>query len=212
VTGGVGAVVLAAGSSSRLGRPKQVIRFRGESLLRRAARAALAGGCSPVVVVTGAYAELSKRELDGLDVGVAFNHRWQTGMASSIGVGLRALLTADINASAAVFLLCDQPHIDSDIVSRLTKAHRLTRGSVIASSYGDSFGAPALFSRSLFGELARLEGGAGAKRLIERHASDAHFIPFRGGEVDLDTPEDLASLSGLDWNRLRCGTTSRVPR
>jgi molybdenum cofactor cytidylyltransferase len=109
--GGVGAVVLAAGSSSRMGRPKQIIQFRGESLLRRAALAALAGGCSPVVVVTGAYAELSQCELDGLDVREVFNPRWQTGMASSIRVGLNTLLAADTNASAAVFLPCDQPHI-----------------------------------------------------------------------------------------------------
>ena len=86
-----GAVILAAGSSSRMGSPKQILPFRGISLLRRAALAALNAGCSPVVVVTGAHAELSRRELDGLDVREALNPRWETGMASSIGAGLAVL-------------------------------------------------------------------------------------------------------------------------
>lgn len=198
VKSGVGAVILAAGSSSRMGRPKQIIQFRGESLLRRAVLAALAGGCAPVVVVTGAYGELSRRELEGLDVREVFNPRWQTGMASSIRVGLSTLLAADPNASAAVFLLCDQPHVNPDIISRLVEAHRVTHSPIIASSYADSFGVPALFHRICFAELARLEGSAGAKHLIERHASDARFMPFRGGEVDLDTPEDLSRLIACD--------------
>jgi molybdenum cofactor cytidylyltransferase len=151
-----------------------------------------------VVVATGAYAELSQRELDGLNVREVFNPRWQTGMASSIRVGLNTLLAADTNASAAVFLLCDQPHITPDIISRLTEAHRVAHSPIIASTYGDSFGVPALFSRMCFAELARLECGAGAKHLIARHASDAHFTPFPGGEVDLDTPEDLSHLIACD--------------
>jgi molybdenum cofactor cytidylyltransferase len=191
----VGAVILAAGSSSRMGSPKQILRFRGESLLRRAALAALDAGCSPVVVVTGAHAELSRRELDGLDVREALNPRWETGMASSIGAGLESLLGADPEAAAAVFMLCDQPHVTADVISGLAAAYRVTGRPVIASTYGGSFGVPALFSRPLFAELARLEGGAGAKQVIQRYASEAHFLPFRGGEVDVDTPDDFSRLS-----------------
>jgi molybdenum cofactor cytidylyltransferase len=191
---GVGAVILAAGSSSRLGSPKQILPFRGESLLRRAARAALGAGCSPVVVVTGAHAELSRRELDGLDVREAPNPRWETGMASSIGAGLEGLLAADADTAAAVFLLCDQPHVTADVLAGLAEAHRLTRSPVVASTYGGSFGVPALFGRPLFAELARLQGGAGARQVIERHAAEVCFLPFRGGEVDVDTRDDFARL------------------
>ncbi|HSK75451.1 MAG TPA: nucleotidyltransferase family protein [Thermoanaerobaculia bacterium] len=190
----VGAVILAAGSSSRMGSPKQILRFRGESLLRRAALAALGAGCFPVVVVTGASAELSRRELDGLDVREALNPRWETGMASSIAAGLEGLLGADPDTAAAVFLLCDQPHVTAGVISGLAAAHRVTRRPVIASTYGGSFGVPALFGRSLFPELARLEGGAGAKQVILRYASEACFLPFRGGEVDVDTRDDFARL------------------
>lgn len=193
-TVGVGAVILAAGSSSRMGSPKQILPFRGESLLRRAARAALGAGCSPVIVVTGANAELSRRELAGLDVREALNPHWETGMASSVRAGLEGLIGADAETGAAVFLLCDQPHVTADVISGLAAAYRVTRRPVIASTYGGSFGVPALFSRSLFGELARLAGGAGAKQVIQRYAAEAHFVPFGGGVVDVDTPDDFSRL------------------
>src|SRR5918998_1610148 len=95
----VGAVILAAGSSSRMGSPKQTLQYRGVSLLRRAALAALGAGCSPVVVVTGAHAELSRRELDGLNVREVLNNVWETGMASSVRAGVEALAGADPEAA-----------------------------------------------------------------------------------------------------------------
>ena len=194
-TAGVGAVVLAAGSSSRMGRPKQTLSYRGESLLRRAALAALGAGCRPVVVVTGANAEPSRRELEGLDVREVFNPLWETGMASSIRAGVEALLGADADVEAVVLLLCDQPHVTADVISRLVDASRATRSPLVASAYGGSFGAPALFGRALFAELTRLEGAAGAKQVIKRHAEGAHFLPFPGGEVDVDTPDDFSRLT-----------------
>jgi molybdenum cofactor cytidylyltransferase len=194
---GVGAVVLAAGSASRMGRPKQALQFGGQSLLRRASLAALGGGCSPVIVVTGAYAELSRSELNGLDVREVFNPHWQTGMASSVRTGIEGLLAANPNAAAAVFLLCDQPRVTAVVISGLIAAHRGTQRPVIASSYGGGLGVPALFGRTLFAQLAGLEGIAGAKHVIEENASVAYFLPFPGGEVDLDTPNDFSRLIGI---------------
>jgi molybdenum cofactor cytidylyltransferase len=190
----VGAVVLAAGASSRMGSPKQTLKFRGESLLRRAALAAIGAGCFPVIVVTGAHSELSRRELDGLDVREVFNPHWETGMASSIRAGVEGLISADLDATAAVFILCDQPHVTIDVISGLVAAHRATRRPIIASTYGGSFGVPALFSRTRFAELRQLAGMSGAKEVIKRHASEAHFIPFPCGEVDVDTPADFSRL------------------
>jgi molybdenum cofactor cytidylyltransferase len=189
----VGAVVLAAGSSSRMGSPKQTLQFRGRSLLRRAALAALGAGCCPVIVVTGAHAELSRRELEGLDVREVFNPLWEAGMASSIRTGVEALIGA--GADAAILLLCDQPHVTADVISRLVEARRATGSPLVASAYGGGFGVPALFDMTLFAELTRLEGAAGAKQVIKRHASEAHFLPFPGGEVDVDTPDDFTRLT-----------------
>ena len=191
----VGAVILAAGSSSRMGRPKQTLQFQGKSLLRRATLAALDAGCRPVVVVTGAHAELSGRELDQLDVREAFNPDWETGMGSSVRAGIERLISIDGDVAAAVLLLCDQPHVTSNVISSLVAAHHTTGKPLIASAYGESFGVPALFSRTLFTELMQLAGSSGAKEIIKRHAAEAHFLPFPGGEVDVDTPDDFSCLT-----------------
>lgn len=190
----IGAVVLAAGASTRMGAPKQTLVFGGETMLRRAARAALDAGCRPVVVVTGAHAAEVRRELRGLDVREAVNTRWETGMASSVRAGLAALLEADAETSAAVLMLCDQPYVNAEVIALLITAHRETGRAVVASRYGESFGVPALFDRTLFAELTRLEGEGGAKQVIKAQAAEAHFVHFPGGETDVDTPDDLSRL------------------
>lgn len=190
----VGAVILAAGSSSRMGTPKQALQFEGRSLLRRATLAALDAACDPVVVVTGANAELCRRELDGLEVREAFNPDWETGMASSIRTGIESLVNVHPDVPAVVLLLCDQPHVTADVISHLVAAHRSTERPLIASAYGGSFGVPALFSRTLFAELTQLQGTSGAKELIKRYASEAHFLPFPEGAIDVDTPHDFSRL------------------
>ncbi|HYO62625.1 MAG TPA: nucleotidyltransferase family protein [Pyrinomonadaceae bacterium] len=194
VPAGVGAIILAAGSSSRMGTPKQVLEFRGQTLLRRAALAALGAGCSPVVVVTGAHAERSREELHGLGVREVVNPSWAAGMGSSIRAGLGALVEADARTAAVVLMLCDQPYVTPEVVSALVAAHRATGSPVVASSYGGSFGVPAFFARPVFAELAQLEGGAGAKQVIKSHAAEAHFVPFPEGEIDVDTPDDFSRL------------------
>ena len=177
-----------------MGRPKQLLRLGGETLLRRAALAALGAGCDPVVVVTGAHAEQTRGELRGLDVLEVENQSWETGMGSSVRVGVEALVEAQAEASAVVLLLCDQPLVNADVISALVAARRATGRAVVASQYGGSFGVPALFDRTLFDELTRLDAHAGAKQIIRRHAPQAHFVPFPGGEFDVDTPEDFSRL------------------
>ena len=191
----VGAVILAAGSSSRMGVPKQTLQFRGQSMLKRAALAALGAGCRPVIVVTGAHAEQSRGELRGLNVVEVVNALWETGMASSVRAGVQGLFGAEPEVAAAVLMLCDQPHVNAEIISGLVAAYRATGSAVVASAYGGSYGVPALFGRALFAELARLEGAAGAKQVIMRHTAEAHLLPFRGGEVDVDTPDDFSRLT-----------------
>jgi molybdenum cofactor cytidylyltransferase len=181
-----------------MGSPKQTLQFRGETLLRRAVLAALGAGCRPVVVVTGAYAEQSRCEFAGLDVREVLNTDWETGMASSVRVGVEGLVNEDADVSAAVLLLCDQPHVTAEVISALVEAHRATGKAIVASVYGGSFGVPALFSRTLFAELMRLEGMSGAKEVIRRHAQEAHLLPFEDGGVDIDTPDDFSRLIAED--------------
>lgn len=164
--------------------------------------AALDARCSPVVVVTGAHAELSRRELDQLDVHEAFNPDWESGMGSSVRAGIERLISIDTGVSAVVLLLCDQPHVTSEVISRLLAAQQNTGRPIVASGYGESFGVPAVFSRTLFPELAQLAGSSGAKEIIRRHASETHFLPFPEGEVDVDTPDDFSSLMSSSGVRI----------
>jgi molybdenum cofactor cytidylyltransferase len=134
--------------------------------------------------------------LDQLAIREAFNPDWETGMGSSVRSGVETLISIDAGVSAAVLLLCDQPHVTSDVVSNLIAAQHTTGKPIVASAYGEGFGVPALFSRTLFPELGQLAGSAGAKEIIKRHASETHFLSFPDGEVDVDTPDDFSCLTG----------------
>lgn len=190
----IGAVILAAGASSRMGKPKQLLEYDGQTLVKRAALAAKEAGCNPVVIVSGAHAQEVERELHGLDVLKANNPAWESGIGSSIRAGVQAVLKANDNVTALVLMLCDQPFVTSDVLSRLITAHRETGREIVASSYGATIGVPALFGKAFFADLVRLENGIGAKQLIQKHLAKVHLFSFPQGEIDIDTPEDFACL------------------
>jgi molybdenum cofactor cytidylyltransferase len=197
---GVGAAILAAGASTRMGVPKQLLQFGGETMLRRAASFAMEAGCRPVVVVTGADAAASRKALRGLDVREAENQQWESGISSSVRVGIEAIVTAHPQTAAVVLMLCDQPFVTREIIARLVAAHRETGRSIVASRYGGSYGVPALFGKVHFAELTTLKGDAGAKRVIQRHLPKVHLVSFPEGEIDIDTPEDLARLQSTEYS------------
>ena len=178
---GIGAVVLAAGASTRIGIPKQLLQFRGQTFLRRAASVALEAGCRPVVVVTGANAAACRESLRGLDVLEAENQQWEFGISSSVRVGIEAIVTPNPRIAAVVLTLCDQPFVTRDVIVGLVRAHYETGCSIVASSYGGSYGVPALFGKAHFSELTTLKGAAGAKQVIQKHLpkSSAAAVPRR---------------------------------
>ena len=190
----IGIIVLAAGASTRMGRPKQLLRFEGQSLLRRAAEAALDTSCRPVVVVTGAHAALMRAELNQLAVQIVENPQWANDMSSSIRVGITELRELSEKASAAVITVCDQPFVTSELITRLVETYRTTNASIVAAEYGETLGVPALFSRRLFPELCDLSDTAGAKQIITRYLTEAVPVPLAGGAFDIDTPTDYAKL------------------
>jgi molybdenum cofactor cytidylyltransferase len=190
----IGAVILAAGVSKRLGTSKQVLDFRGEPLVKRAVSAASQAGCSPVVVVIGANPEATRQALRELNVREVENRQWESGLSSSIRTGVAAIIETNPKANAVVLMLCDQPFVTPEVIGKLMNVHRETGRSIIASGYGNTFGVPALFDESHYGELMALEGGAGAKQIIQKHLVDAHLVNFPEGAIDVDTPEDLERL------------------
>ncbi len=188
----IGAVLLAAGASTRMGAPKQLIRFDGVSLLRRAAEAAIGSGASPVVVVLGAHAEEMEPELEGLNVEVVVNEEWAAGMSTSLRVGVRALVEMAPDTGGALITLCDQPFVTGAHLADLVSSFR---APITASHYNRTLGVPAVFHCSVFGELESLEGDAGARRLIQRFGAETKAFDLPEAAIDLDTPIDLNSFS-----------------
>jgi xanthine dehydrogenase accessory factor len=196
-TGGIGAIILAAGASTRMGQPKQLLPcFGGLSLLRRSAIQAIRSGCRPVVVVTGANAEESRGEVRNLPVQVVHNSDWASGMGGSLRAGLVALEADNNRAEAAIVTVCDQPFAAAPVLEALATAYRSSGKGIVASEYGGVLGVPALFDRAHFAELAGLCGAGGAKQVIAEHADEVLQVPFPGGIADIDTPQDYAAFIG----------------
>jgi len=190
----IAGLLLAAGGSSRLGRPKQLIEFEGKTLIRRAAEALIKGGCAPVVVVLGAEITDSKSALDGLDVAIAINEGWESGMGSSIGAGMSHLLGTENALDAVLISLCDQPHITGEHIKEFVGLFSARKASVVSAGYDGIAGVPALFSKALFPRLLSLTGDKGARELI-RNAPDAVTIPLPEASIDIDTATDALALT-----------------
>ncbi|MGI9036712.1 MAG: nucleotidyltransferase family protein [Pyrinomonadaceae bacterium] len=191
----IGIVILAAGASTRLGRPKQLLKFQGKSLISRAAETAIAADCGNVVVVLGANAEVVKKEIENLPLEIAFNENWQSGLSSSIKIGLKKLLEIENNLSAVVLTLGDQPLVDAEIILRLVKTRRKTQKMIAACEYENATGVPAIFSREMFAELLNLQTDAGARVLIKKYAaSEVAKIAVPEAAIDIDTMEDYEKL------------------
>lgn len=192
----VAAVILAAGSSSRMGRPKQLLRIGGVSFVRRTAETALASQCNRVFVVVGAQNDAVIEELDGLNVQIVTNPLWHTGMGSSIRSGMQALKADRHTYDAALFLLIDQPAVTTALLNTIIGAFK-EGANLVASAYAHSVGVPALFAAAYFEALGNLPVNRGAKMLLKRHSTDVTRIPFPEGAFDIDTQADLKRLQAL---------------
>lgn len=185
-----GVVILAAGSSSRLGRPKQLVEFRGKTLLRHAAETALSLQCGPVVVVLGAGSPDVSGTLQGLDLLIVENPGWREGMASSIREGLTGLINCFPETDGALITLCDLPLITAGAFRQLIQSPSL----IAAAAYKDTLGVPAWFDRTLFPELLALRGAQGAKAILNRYKAWVSAVAIPEAGVDIDTLSDIAAL------------------
>jgi molybdenum cofactor cytidylyltransferase len=190
----VGAIILAAGGSSRFGQPKQLLPFRGESLVRRAVRAAAEGGCVRIAVVVGEQRDLIEIELRETPAFLVQNPEWQRGLGTSIRRGLQHLLNAQSELDAALLLACDQPFVDARTIAALITMRENSSKPIVASRYANTLGVPALFDRSCFESLLALPDDSGAKALIESDPSAVAHIGFEKGAIDIDTPADFEQV------------------
>jgi molybdenum cofactor cytidylyltransferase len=195
--GAVAGVILAAGASTRFGRNKLLLNLGGESLARRAVKAALAAGLRPVVAVLGHDAGRVRGELGGLDVRIVMNPDHAKGMNTSLRAGVAALPE---DAAAVIVQLADMPRVTSAMLARLVEKFAETGAPLVASDYGGVHAPPTLYARALFPELGGPEGDGCGKRVVRRHESEVVRVPW--------PPEALTDVDREeDWERL-CAPTS----
>jgi molybdenum cofactor cytidylyltransferase len=189
----IGLIILAAGGSSRLGRPKQLLKFEGQPLLRRTAETALAAG-GRTVVVLGAEAEACAAALAGLPVRLVVNAGWKEGLAGSIRVGMEALEEAWPGVAGVILCVADQPLLSVAVLEALLEKQRRTGATMAACEYGGKLGVPAYFGAEKFGQLKALRNDEGARNVLRRNPEAVARVPFPGGEMDIDTPEDYRRI------------------
>ena len=186
--------MLAAGSSTRLGKPKQLLLFNGKSLLRHTIEAAVATGVKPLIIVLGANASLLTPEIDDNNTQIVINTNWKDGMASSIIAGLTALLEKYPDTERVIFMMCDQPFVTTSLLNNLLITHQQTGKPIVASIYDGVIGVPALFYKSHFKELLQLQGDTGARKIINQDVSEVATVFFAKGKIDIDTADDYENL------------------
>jgi molybdenum cofactor cytidylyltransferase len=189
----IATIILAAGEARRMGQPKQLMQIQGQSLVKRAVSTAQSVS-DEVVVVTGAYQELVRKEVASLGVTTVHNSEWSSGMGSSIRTGIQKVMSFSSVPSGVIIMLCDQPLVNQQLLQQLIKVHQETSKPLVASTYGDVLGVPALFAESLFPELLKLQGKIGAQKIIALYAAEAASVDFPEGADDVDTPEDFARI------------------
>lgn len=190
----VAAVILAAGAGIRMGKLKQLLPYRGRTLLEHSIQQAIEAGFHPTLVVVGAEADAVRCAIAAQPVEIVQNQQWQSGMGSSISAGIRQLQQTGAESAAVAILLSDQPLVTAEHLRAMrTLLH--TRGNpVVAAHYGQTIGVPALFKRELFSMLASLPAEAGARHFLRESALAVTEFPLPEAAIDIDTPADFAAL------------------
>lgn len=183
-------LLLAAGASQRLGEPKQQVEFHDQPLVRWAARQ-LAAVVDATWVVTGAGHRDVDSALEGMTTRRVYNPDWAAGMGSSLALGVSALPDT---AAAVLVTMCDLYRLDADRLATLVSTWRDAPGDIIAATWEETYGPPVIFPREFFAELKRLDGSAGARRIVEAHPRRRRFQAMPEAAFDLDTPSDLADF------------------
>jgi molybdenum cofactor cytidylyltransferase len=192
-----GTIVLAAGSSSRMGSPKQLLSYQDKSLLANTIDAAKKTGDGIVVVILGGNYPVIAENIEHTGVKLIYNPDWEEGMSSSIRAGLSALMEEYHDLEGVILTVCDQPFISASLLNVLLGKADTTGKSIVASAYGGTLGTPVLFTQKHFGDLTGLRGKEGAKMLIKKYEAQVASVPFENGEIDIDTMDDYNKLINL---------------
>jgi molybdenum cofactor cytidylyltransferase len=190
----VAGILLAAGTSSRMGSNKLFFRLNGESVLRGAVRRALDGGVSPLLVVLGHEAERAACELTGLDCRAVINPFYEQGINSSLKTGVAAL---PAGTPAAMVMLADMPLVSAAMIAAMIRRYRTTAAPLVISDYEGVNAPPMLYDRALFSELGAMAGEGCGRQVVKRHRDQAEVLSWPAAALaDLDVPEDYARIGG----------------
>lgn len=185
----VAAVVLAAGTATRMGRNKLLCDLEGEPLIRRAVRAAGEAGLAPTLVVLGHEPDRAREALRGLSCEPILNPRFAQGINTSLGAGIAAV---PADAGAAVVLLADMPFVTAAMVREVASRFRQTGAPLVASRYGEILAPPTLYARTLFPELSGGTGEGRGRQVVRRHRAEAAFVDWSPEALaDIDAAADL---------------------
>jgi molybdenum cofactor cytidylyltransferase len=191
--GNVAGILLAAGTSSRMGSNKLLFKLEGESVLRRAAKRALAGGLSPLVVVLGHESDKAARELEGLSCEWALNPLYEQGINSSLKSGIMAV--QGMKVQAAMVMLADMPFVTPEMIAAMIDRYRTTDSPLVISDYDGVNAPPMVYDRSLFMELLMMTGEGCGRQVVKRHKAEAEVLPWPVAALaDLDVPEDYSRM------------------
>jgi len=198
------ALVLAAGSASRFGSPKQLVRIGGQPMLHKAVSQATEVVGHAVTVVLGAYADQLAPLLKHTTASVLINRNWEEGMASSLRAGVANLPGS---CDGVLITLADQVGVTTFDLKRLATAWKRQSEWLIAATYDGQMGVPAIFPRTTFSAFSELRGDTGAKVILSRHADRCLRVPMPNASIDIDRPEDLLNIAGQETE----GQTLRSP-
>lgn len=187
-------LILAAGASTRLGQPKQLLKFHGTTLIRRMAQEALNSGIGKVTVITGHKHDEVSAEISDMDISQYYNKAWKEGLGASIRNGLTFVLTKTPELNAVIITMVDQPAVDAAHLRKLADTYDPSRPMIVASAYSGTFGVPVLVDSYYFDKLKTLKGDEGGKKVFAAHLENIVEIPFFGGAIDIDEEKDLSSL------------------
>jgi molybdenum cofactor cytidylyltransferase len=186
----IAVLVLAAGKSSRMKTPKQLVKIGNNYLLETVLSKAKSINRNHVYCVLGANTNLIRREISSPNIHFIYNSNFNDGLSSSIVSGISELEMKNQNYDAVLVLLGDQPAIEKEYLNAMIALFCKDKSKIVASNYGEKLGVPAIFSKNYFSELKKISGDFGAKDILKKN-KNVISIKMPTNFIDIDTEKDL---------------------
>lgn len=186
-------ILLAAGNSSRHSNHKLLANFNQHTLIEHTIEAFISAKVTPILVVTGAHRDRVAGHLEKYEVQEVYNNLWSKGMGRSIAKGVEACTRLYPNVQSVIISVCDQAHLDNEIIKKLVEKHIANPEKIIISKYLEGNGPPSIFPKAFFEKLMELQDDFGAKSIVKSERESVLSVAFDLGHHDLDTDQDFSN-------------------